>query len=114
MTPPYTRPLCIDSRHPCAVTVGSSPTAFSAAKDAGGAKAMLFQSVDGGETWRSLGDADHSPSRAQFHAVAPHPDAAGHVLAGTDTGELWRVSPEARWTLMARGLPMVQSILPLA
>jgi photosystem II stability/assembly factor-like uncharacterized protein len=114
MTPPYTRPLCIDSRHPYAVTVGSSPTAFSAAKDAGGAKAMLFQSVDGGETWRSLGDADHSPSRAQFHAVAPHPDAAGHVLAGTDTGELWRVSPEARWTLMARGLPMVQSILPLA
>jgi len=114
LTPPYTRPLCIDPRRPHAVTVGSSPTAFSAAKDEGGAKAMLFQSVDGGETWRSLGDAAHSPSRAQFHAVAPDPNAAGHVLAGTDTGELWRVSPEARWTLVAQGLPQVQSILPLA
>jgi hypothetical protein len=114
LTPPYTRPLCIDPRRPHAVTVGSSPTAFSAAKDEGGAKAMLFQSIDGGETWRSLGDAAHSPSRAQFHAVAPDPDAAGHVLTGTDTGELWRVSPEARWTLVAQGLPQVQSILPLA
>jgi photosystem II stability/assembly factor-like uncharacterized protein len=95
------------------VTVGSSPTAFSAFKDDGGAKAMLFQSVDGGETWRSLGDTAHSPSPAQFHAVAPDPDAAGHVLAGTDTGELWRVSPEARWTLVAKGLPQVQSILPV-
>jgi hypothetical protein len=26
---------------------------------------------------------------------------------------VWRVSPEARWTLIAKGLPMVQSILPL-
>jgi hypothetical protein len=112
LTPPYTRPLCIDPRRPHAVTVGSSPTAFSAFKDEGGAKAMLFQSTDGGETWRSLGDAAHSPSPAQFHAVAPDPDAAGHVLAGTDTGELWRVSPEARWTLLAKGLPQVQSILP--
>ena len=114
MTPPYTRPLCIDPRRPHAVTVGSSPTAFSAFKDEGGAKAMLFQSVDGGETWRSLGDAAHSPSAAQFHAVAPDPDTAGHVLAGTDTGELWRVSPEAHWTLVAKGLPQVQSILPVA
>jgi photosystem II stability/assembly factor-like uncharacterized protein len=113
MTPPYTRPLCIDPRQPHAVTVGSSPTAFSAFKDDGGAKAMLFQSVDGGETWRSLGDTAHSPSPAQFHAVAPDPDAAGHVLAGTDTGELWRVSPEAHWTLVAKGLPQVQSILPV-
>jgi hypothetical protein len=46
--------------------------------------------------------------------VAPDPNAAGHVLAGTDTGELWRVSPEACWTLVAQGLPQVQSILPLA
>jgi photosystem II stability/assembly factor-like uncharacterized protein len=113
LTPPYTRPLCIDPRRPHAVTVGASPTAFSAAKDEDGAKAMLFQSVDGGETWRSLGDASHSPSRAQFHAVAPDPDAAGHVLAGTDTGELWRVTPEARWTLVAQGMPQVQSVLPL-
>jgi len=35
------------------------------------------------------------------------------ALAGTDTGELWRVSPEARWTLVAKGLPQVQAILPL-
>src|SRR4029453_4995300 len=114
LTPPYTRPLCIDPRRPHAVTVGSSPPPFQARKADGGARAIFFQSVAGGETWRSLGDAAHSPSRAQFHAVAPHPDAAGHVLAGTDTGELWRVSPEARWTLVAQGLPQVQAILPLA
>jgi photosystem II stability/assembly factor-like uncharacterized protein len=114
MSPPYTRPLCIDPRPPHAVTVGSSPTAFSAFTDEGGARAMLYQSTDGGETWRSLGDAAHSPSAAQFHAVAPDPGVAGGVLAGTDTGELWRVQPDARWTLLARGLPMVQAILPLA
>ncbi len=114
MTPPYTRPLCIDPRRPHAVTVGSSPTAFSAFKDEGGAKAMLYQSTDGGEAWRSLGDAAHSPSAAQIHAVTPDPDAAGAVLVGTDTGELWRVRPDATWTRLAHGLPMVQSILPLA
>jgi hypothetical protein len=114
MTPPYTRPLCIDPRPPHAVTVGSSPTAFSSAKDAGGARAMLFQSTDGGERWRSLGDADHSPSAAQIHAVAVDPDTAGGVLVGTDTGELWRVRPDAPWTRVAAGLPQVQSILPLA
>src|SRR5439155_1704512 len=33
MTPPYTRPLCIDPRPPHPVTVGSSPTAFSSAEE---------------------------------------------------------------------------------
>jgi photosystem II stability/assembly factor-like uncharacterized protein len=114
MTPPYTRPLCIDPRPPHAVTVGSSPTAFSSYNDAGGARAVLFQSADGGETWRSLGDADHSPSAAQIHAVTADPETSGGVLVGTDTGEVWRVRPDARWTRVAQGLPMVQSILPLA
>lgn len=113
MAPPYTRPLCIDPRPPHAVTVGSSPTAFSSFKDAGGARAMLFQSTDGGETWRSLGDADHSPSAAQIHAVAADPETTGGVLVGTDTGELWRVRSDAGWTRLAEGLPMVQSILPI-
>jgi len=35
------------------------------------------------------------------------------VLVGTDTGEIWRVSPAAEWTLLASGLPMVQAVLPL-
>jgi hypothetical protein len=95
------------------VTVGASPTAFSSYKDAGGACAMLFQSTDGGESWRSLGDADHSPSAAQIHAVTADPEMKGGVLVGTDTGELWRVRPDAQWTRLARGLPQVQSILPL-
>jgi hypothetical protein len=75
---------------------------------------MVFQSTDGGETWRSLGDVDHSPSAAQIHAVAADPAVTGGVLVGTDTGELWRVRPDAEWTRLARGLPQIQSILPLA
>lgn len=111
MEPPYTRPLCIDARAPHAVTVCSSPTAFSSAKDPGGAKAMVYQSVDLGESWRSLGDAAHSPSAAQFHTVTPDPDTVGGVLVGTDTGEVWRVGHDAKWTLLAEGLPAVQAIL---
>jgi hypothetical protein len=45
--------------------------------------------------------------------VTPDPDAAGAVLVGTDIGELWRVRRDAGWALLARGLPMVQSTLPL-
>lgn len=111
--PPYTRPLCIDPRPPHAVTVGTSPTAFSSIRDAGGARAVLYQSTDGGESWRSLGDAAHSPSPAIFHAVAPDPARAGAVVVGTETGEVWRVTPEAEWTLVARHLPMVQALLPV-
>ncbi len=110
--PPYTRPLCIDARPPHAVTVGSAPTAFSSVRDPGGAQAVLFQSVDGGETWRDLGDPTHSPSAANFHAVTPDPERVGGVLVGTDTGEVWRVTPDRSWTLLASGLPMVQALLP--
>src|SRR5262249_3477778 len=68
--PPYPRPLCLDPRPPHALTVGCSPTAFSSHKDEGGAHAMLYRSDDGGDHWRSLGDAAHSPSAAQILAVA--------------------------------------------
>ena len=110
MRPPYTRPLVIDSRAPHAVTVACAPTAFASYKDEGGAKAMLYQSTDGGETWRSLGDDAHSPSAANFHGLTPDPETAGGVIVGTDTGEVWRVSPDARWTMLASGLPMVQAV----
>ena len=109
--PRYTRPMCIDPRAPHAVTVGSGPTAFSSYKDADGANAVLLQTVDEGRTWQDLGDPAHSPSRANFHVVAPDPEVAGGVLTGTDTGEVWRVTPEAKWTLLAQGLPQVQAIL---
>ena len=112
--PRYTRPMCIDPRAPHAVTVACAPSAFSSYQDPGGAKAMLYQSTDGGSTWRSLGDADHSPSAANILAVAPTAEAAGGVLVGTDTGEVWRVSPEAEWTLLASGLPAVQSVLSIS
>jgi photosystem II stability/assembly factor-like uncharacterized protein len=112
MRPPYTRPLVIDPRAPYALTVACAPTTFASAKDEGGAHAMLYQSTDGGATWRSLGDADHSPSRANFHGLAPDPVEPGGVIVGTDTGEVWRVSPDARWALLATGLPVVQAVLP--
>lgn len=113
MQPRYTRPLCIDPRPPHPVTVCASPTAFSSVKDPGGAQARIYQSTDLGESWRPLGDAAHSPSSPQFHAVVPDPEMIGSILVGTDTGEVWRVSPDAKWMLLAEGLPQVQAILRL-
>jgi photosystem II stability/assembly factor-like uncharacterized protein len=111
--PRYTRPMCIDPRPPHAVTVGAGPTAFSSYRDPDGANAELYQTVDEGRTWHRLGDPAHAPSRANFHVVTPDPATAGGVLVGTDTGEVWRVSPETKWELLAQGLPQVQALLPL-
>jgi photosystem II stability/assembly factor-like uncharacterized protein len=111
--PPYTRPMCVDARAPHALTIGCAPTAFASYKDEGGAKSRLYQTTDGGDTWNDLGDADHSPSAACILSVTPSPDAPGNVLIGTDTGEVWRVTPAAEWTLLVSGLPAVQSVLPL-
>lgn len=111
--PPYTRPLCVDARPPHAVTVASAPTAFSSRKDQGGAQAVIYQRDDAREAWRPLGDAAHSPSPVNFHAVTPDPDVASGVLVGTESGEVWRVSPSATWALLVADLPMVQALLPL-
>jgi hypothetical protein len=112
--PPYTRPICIDPRSPNAITVACAPTAFSSIKDEGGAKAMLYRSDDDGQTWRSLGDAIHSPSAANFLSVTPDAQSAGWVLVGTETGEVWRVSPDAKWTMLREGLPAVQALVTVA
>lgn len=109
LQPRYTRPMCADPRAPHAVTVGCAPSAFSSYRDEGGAKSMLYQTTDGGESWRNLGDDDHRPSAANILAVAPG-EAAGSVVIGTDTGEVWRVSPEAEWRLLAKELPAIQSL----
>ena len=77
----------------------------------GGAQAMLFRSEDRGESWRSLCDEAHSPSAANIHGLAPDPLNAGGVVIGTDTGEVWRVSDAAEWTLMGEGMPAVLSVL---
>ena len=111
--PRYSRPMCIDPGAPYGVTVGAAPSAFSNAREEGGARAMLFRSENGGDTWRSLCDAAHSPSRANFHGLAPDPEAPGGVVVGADTGEVWRVSGDAEWTRIAAGLPLVASLLPL-
>jgi hypothetical protein len=113
ITPRYSRPMCIDPRAPYGLTVGSAPTAFSNYKDGGGAQAMLFRSEDGGETWRSLCDAAHSPSAANIHGLAPDPETPGGVLIGTDTGEVWRVSNEAEWTVMGEDMPAIASVLAI-
>jgi photosystem II stability/assembly factor-like uncharacterized protein len=108
LEPRYTRPIAVDPRAPHAVTVAAAPTAFSKHDDEGGAKAMIYQSVDEGRTWRSLGDAAHTPSPTNLAAIAVDPATPGGVLVGTDLGEVWRVSPDAAWTLLASGLPAVQ------
>lgn len=114
MTPRYSRPMCIDPRSPYSLTVASAPTAFSNVKDEGGAGAMLYRTDDHGETWRSLCDAAHSPSKANFHGLTPDPASAGGVIVGTDSGEVWRVSGSAEWTQLASGMPTVFSVLPLS
>lgn len=111
ITPRYSRPMCIDPRAPYGLTVASAPTAFSSHKDEGGAQCMLYRSEDGGRHWRSLSDAAHSPSAANIHGLSPDPDSPGGVLIGTDTGEVWRVDNEARWSAVAEGLPAVLSVL---
>jgi photosystem II stability/assembly factor-like uncharacterized protein len=113
LEPPYTRPMCVDPRSPHALTVGCAPSAFASHRDEGGAKSRLYQTTDGGDTWNDLGDADHSPSAALILSVAPAPDAAGDVLVGTDTGEVWRVTPSSEWTLVASGLPAVNDVLAI-
>lgn len=112
----YTRPLCVDPRPPHALTVGSTPTSapYLRYRIEGGANGMLYQSTDRGQTWRSLSDAAHSPSVAAPLVVVPAPDHAGSVLVGTDYGEVWEVTPEAQWTLLASGLPPLQAVLPLS
>jgi hypothetical protein len=113
MLPRYTRPMCVDQRQPYALTLTCAPTAFSSFRDDGGSQAMIYQTPDEGKTWQSLCDEKHSPSTANFHCVTPDPETVSGVLVGTDTGEVWRISPRAEWTLLADGLPMVQALLPL-
>jgi photosystem II stability/assembly factor-like uncharacterized protein len=110
----YTRPLCIDPRPPYAITVGTAPSAapYINYRQPGGAKGVVYQSTDRGATWRSIGDADHSPSVAAPLCVLPAPDASGDVLVGTDQGEVWHVAvAEPKWTLLVGALPAVQSLL---
>jgi hypothetical protein len=107
----YTRPMCIDSRSPHVLTVPGVPDVRSSIRDAGGAQCLLYRSEDDGQTWRSLGDKDHSPSAARLTAVAPDPEVSGGVVAGTETGEVWRVSADAAWTKVCDGLPAVQALL---
>ncbi len=110
ITPRYTRPMCVDPRAPYGLTVASAPGAGSSFKQDNGAQAMLFRSENGGESWRSLCDSDHTPSRANIHGLSPDPDIPGGVVIGTDTGEVWRVSNDAEWTLLGAGMPSVLSI----
>ena len=110
ITPRYSRPMCIDHRAPYGLTVASAPTAFSSYREKNGAQAMLFRSEDGGESWRSLCDADHSPSAANFHGLTVDPEVPGGVLVGTDRGEVWRVSDRAEWELCGEGMPAVLSL----
>jgi photosystem II stability/assembly factor-like uncharacterized protein len=113
MQPHYTRPMCIDPRSPYVLTIPAAPDVRSSVKDPGGAQAMLYQSDDHGSTWRSLGDVAHSPSEARLTAVTPDPERTGWVMVGTETGEVWRVSPESIWTQLSEGLPPVQALLAM-
>ena len=95
-------------------SAGPSARPYITYRIEGGAHGQVYQSTDGGTTWRPLGDAPHSPSVATILCVTPAPDAAGNVLVGTDFGEVWHVeAANTRWTLLAHGLPPVQSVLDI-
>jgi hypothetical protein len=111
LQPRYARVLCVDPRSPNVLTVPAMPNFRSSARDPGGARAMLFRSDDDGETWRSLGDAAHAPSDVRLTAVTPDPVEVGSVLVGTESGEVWHVSADARWDRLCAGLPPVQAVL---
>ena len=110
ITPRYSRPMCVDHRAPYGLTVASAPTAFSSYRQDNGAQAMLFRSDNGGESWRSLCDEAHSPSAANFHGLTVDPETPSGVIVGTDTGEVWRVSDQAEWTLCGDGMPAVLAL----
>ena len=108
--PRYSRPMCIDPRSPFALTVAAAPTAFSNHRQEGGAGAVLFRSYDGGESWQSICDAAHQPSAANFHGLISDPEHVSGVVVGTDSGEVWRVSADADWQLIADELPAVLAL----
>ena len=105
--------MCIEQRAPYELTVACAPTAFSSYTDEGGAGAMLLRSQDGGNSWVSLCDEDHSPSAANIHGLAVDSECPGGVIVGMDKGEVWKVDKECRWKILAEGLPAVFSILTL-
>jgi len=111
LQPRYARVMCVDPRPPYVLTVPAMPNFRSSAREPGGAQAMLFRSDDDGDTWRSLSDAAHSPSNVRLTAVTPDPQEAGSVLVGTESGEVWHVSADARWERLCNGLPPVQAVL---
>jgi photosystem II stability/assembly factor-like uncharacterized protein len=109
----YTRPMCVDARPPHVLTVPAVPDVRSSVHDAGGAQSVLYRSEDDGQTWRSLGDAAHSPSAQRLTAVASDPSVPDGVIVGTETGEVWRVTADCVWTLLCDGLPAVVALLAL-
>ena len=72
-----------------------------------GTAAGLFLSDDAGETWSLAGMED----REVWQTRAPDPTVPGGVMIGTDSGELWRVSNDAEWSLVASGMPSVLSVI---
>lgn len=109
----WTRPMCVDARAPHALTAAACPNFQSSYRNPGGAQSVLYQSIDGAATWRSLGDAAHTPSQVNITALAVAPERPGSVVVGMENGEVWAVSPEAEWTPLATGLPRVQALLAL-
>src|SRR3989442_16029858 len=109
----YTRAMCVDPRPPHPLTAPAMPDVRPSVADPGGAQAVLYRSEDNGESWRSLGDAEHSPSAVRLPAVTVDPSQPGGVLVGTETGDVWRVGPDASWMRLCVGLPAVQALLAL-
>jgi photosystem II stability/assembly factor-like uncharacterized protein len=104
----------MDPRPPYVLTTPATPDFSSSVHSPGGARSVLYRSDDAGTTWRSLGDAAHSPSDVRLTAIAADPQTEGAVVVGTETGEVWRVTADARWTRLCADLPPVQALIALS
>jgi uncharacterized repeat protein (TIGR01451 family) len=76
----YDNVITVDPTNPDTVYVGGS-YGYDQSPQSGG----VYRTVDGGQSWKSLGYDLHP----DFHAIAVEPDNTGHVVIGNDGG-VWQ------------------------
>jgi len=72
---------------------------------------MLLRSEEQGNSWYSLCDEAHTPSKGNFHGLAINNKQVGEFVIGTDDGEVWWINNEAKRTPLADKLPAVLSTI---
>lgn len=80
--------------------------------DGEGARARLYESRDGGESWSPHPLRPVYPSREAFSALVPEPEGHGGMFVGTTAGTVSYGDPEMEgWSRILRGLPGVVGLV---